>query len=108
MKNKVCFSPEAEAQLADLFSYIARASSWKLADGYVSAVIDYCEGLSLFPLRGRSRDDIRPGLRVTTYRRRTVIAYVVHEGTVMILGIFHGGRDYESFLNRDDGLSLSH
>jgi plasmid stabilization system protein ParE len=60
-------------------------------------VIETCEGLSIFPLRGVSREDIRPGLRVTHHRGRTVIAYVVdsESRTVSILGVLYGGQDSE-------------
>jgi plasmid stabilization system protein ParE len=63
-------------------------------------VIATCEGLALFPLRGVSREDIRPGLRVTHHKGRTVIAYAVdtEARTVSILGVFYGGRDLEGAL----------
>lgn len=59
-----------------------------------------CEGLALFPLRGVPREDIRPGLRVTHYKGRTVIAYAVDADmrTVSILGVFYGGQDHEGAL----------
>lgn len=62
-----------------------------------------CEGLSLFPLRGVPREDIRPGLRVTHHKGRTLIAYAVDEGmrAVLVLGIFYGGQDYEGALSAD-------
>lgn len=62
-----------------------------------------CEGLALFPLRGVPREDIRPGLRVTHHKGRTLIAYAVDEDTrtVLILGIFYGGQDYEGALSGD-------
>lgn len=62
-----------------------------------------CEGLALSPLRGVPRDDIRPGLRVTHHKGRTLIAYAVDESTrtVLILGIFYGGQDYEGALSGD-------
>ena len=46
---------------------------------YTSAVVATCEGLALFPLGGVPREDIRPGLRVTHHKGRTVIAYAVDE-----------------------------
>jgi toxin ParE1/3/4 len=51
------------------------------------------------------REDIRPGLRITNYKRRAVIAFEVNEGnnTVAILGVYYGGRDYESALGDDEG-----
>jgi plasmid stabilization system protein ParE len=63
-------------------------------------VIETCEGLSIFPLRGVSREDIRPALRVTHHRGRTVIAYVVDNGSrlVSILGVHYGGQDFERAL----------
>lgn len=47
-------------------------------------------------MRGTRRDDIRPGVRVTHYRKRTVIAFEADADPVLVLGIFHGGQDYES------------
>ena len=44
------------------------------------------------------RDDIRPGLRVINYKKRTVIAYAVLNDLVSILGVFYGGQDYETVL----------
>jgi toxin ParE1/3/4 len=66
-------------------------------------VVATCEGLSLFPLRGVPREDIRPGLRVTHHKGRTLIAYAVDKGTrtVSVVGIFYGGQDYEEALSTD-------
>ena len=60
-------------------------------------MIETCEGLALFPLRGVSREDLRPGLRVTHHRGRTVIAYAVDHDLrlVSILGVLYGGQDFE-------------
>jgi len=35
-----------------------------------------------FPIRGVQRDDIRPGLRITNYKRRAVIAFAVSDEEV--------------------------
>lgn len=71
-----------------------------VAERYTSAVIETCEGLTLFPLRGLSREDIRPGLRVTHHRGRTVIAYAVDQESrrVSILEVLYGGQDLERAL----------
>lgn len=63
-------------------------------------MIETCEGLSIFPLRGVSREDIRPRLRVTHHRGRTVIAYAVDSWsrTVSILGVLYGGQDLDRTL----------
>lgn len=98
MTYRVVFAPEAEDQLDELYRYIAGQATAEIADRYVGRVIDYCEGLAEYPIRGTARDDIRPGVRTTSYKKRTVIAFAVRENLVLILGIFHGGRDYESIL----------
>jgi toxin ParE1/3/4 len=98
----VIFSPEAEEQLASLYRYLAAEASPKIAEKYTDAIVTYCEGLTTFPYRGNCRDEIRPGLRITNYKRRTAIAFEVGEEFVSIIGIFHGGQDYETIPQTDN------
>ena len=50
------------------------------------------------------RDDIRPGLRISNYKRRAVIAFVVDDltNTVSILGVYYGGKSYEALLGEHE------
>jgi toxin ParE1/3/4 len=96
--SSVVFTPEAEGQLVELYRYIEANASAEIALPYTSAVVERCESLGTLPQRGTPRDDIRPGLRTTTYKRRTVIAYSVEADQVSVIGVFHGGQDYESEL----------
>ena len=48
------------------------------------------------------RDDVRPGLRITNYRKRAVIAFEVQAERVAIIGIFYGGQNYAAILQDDD------
>lgn len=73
-----------------------------IAAGYVDALIGYIEGLAELSRRGLARDDIRPGLRTISYRKRTVVAFAVMGDAVAIIGIFHGGRDYTATLRETD------
>src|SRR5699024_3023421 len=73
-------------------------SSPENAARYTEAIVTYCEGLTNFPHRGSARDDIRSGLRTIGYKKRVIIAFAVLDDTVAILGIFYGGRDYETIL----------
>lgn len=98
MTYRVVFSPESEQQLAALYRYIAAAASPTTAARYVNAIIDYCESLQTSPLRGTRRDDIRPGLRVTNYKGRAVIAFDVDGEQVSIIGVFYGGQNFETAL----------
>jgi plasmid stabilization system protein ParE len=101
MAYRVVFAPEAEDQLVGLCRYIAEAASPKIAESYTSAIVTYCESLQNFPQRGTRRDDIRPGLRITHYKKRTVIAFEVAGERVSIIGVFYGGQDYETALQVD-------
>lgn len=98
---RVVFSPEAEEQLIELYRYIARAASATIAKRFTDAIVAHCEDFADLPLRGRQRDDIRRGLRITSFRRRVVIAYAVFSEVVTIFGVFYGGQDFETLLRED-------
>lgn len=102
MTIQVVFAPEAEEQLAELYRYIANAASPKIAADYAEAIVSYCESLGNFPQRGTLRDDVRPGLRVTNYKKRTIIAFAVEAKQVVIVGVFYGGQDFVSILHDDE------
>ncbi len=95
----VVFTPEAEEQLAVLYRYIAVAATPEIAACFTGAIITYCESLRNFPQLGILREDIRPGMRITNYKGRTVIAFAVDAERVSIIGVFYGGQDYETVLH---------
>jgi len=50
--------------------------------------------LDRFPDRGAPREELRPGLRLLTFRQRVTIAYAVDGEDVRIVGIFYGGQAF--------------
>jgi plasmid stabilization system protein ParE len=100
----VVFAPEAEDDLVELFDYITEQGSPVNAARYTDAIVAHCETLTSFPHRGMPREDIRPGLRITNYRKRAVIAFEVDEAAarVSILGVYYGGRDFERALGSSE------
>jgi toxin ParE1/3/4 len=106
--HRVVFSPEALQQLNDLLDYIADRASPAIALAYTDGIVSYCESLSTFPHRGNQRDDVRPGLRTTHYKKRAVIAFAVTAEEVFILGVFYGGQDYETLLQDDPDNGMTH
>jgi len=84
-----------------LYRYIAIKASPETAERYVSAIISYCERMETLPHRGNRRDDIRPGLRITNYKKRVVIAFAVNGKQVSIIGVYYGGQDFETDLLAD-------
>jgi toxin ParE1/3/4 len=99
MMHSVVYAPEAEDQLVALYFHIAAAASLDIATRYTDAILEQCESLKTFPMRGARRDDIRPGLRVFGFRRRVSIAFEATGEVVTILGIFYGGQNFEATLD---------
>ena len=99
---ELIFTPRATRDIDSPHEYFATWSGERRADGYIGRIVGYCEGLAVFPDRGRRWDDILPGLRVIGFERRVNIAFLVAAEAVIIEGFFHGGRNYEAVLRRRD------
>ncbi|MCL2466668.1 MAG: type II toxin-antitoxin system RelE/ParE family toxin [Micrococcales bacterium] len=99
MTRSIIYSPRARRHLRDLYLYLAEVADPVTADKFVTAITDHCAALAEFPLRGRARDDIRPGMRTIGFRRRVLIAFDLSDDEVRVLGVFYGGRDYELLLD---------
>ena len=97
---RIVFTPEARDQLDALHAYIAAADT-EIASRFADGIIDHVATLRDFPKRGTPRDDLRIGLRTLAWRRRVTIAFVVEEADVVVVGIFYGGRDFETLLKDD-------
>jgi toxin ParE1/3/4 len=90
-------APEAEAELDDIWYYIAKESaSIEIADRVVDSVTDRFFLLARFPQMGRRRDeDLRPGLRSFAVGEY-VIVYRVGDEEVLILHVLRGSRDLKA------------
>jgi len=90
--RRVGYSPQAQRHLTDLYDWIAHESGFPdRAEAYVTALMDRCDALADFPMVGRARDDIRPGLRTIGFRRRAVIAFAITDEMIEIIGVYYGG-----------------
>ena len=90
-------APRAEADLNDIWLYVAKESgSMEVATLLVDSITDRFCFLANFPHAGRSRDrEFGVGTRsfpVGDY----VIVYCVEGDDVFILRVVHGRRDFES------------
>ena len=59
--------------MIDLYDYIAWRDGPERAISYIDRIEDCCRNLSLFPERGKWRDDLRRGLRILGFERRAVL-----------------------------------
>jgi len=88
--GEIHLSAESEAELDDIWLYIARDSgSEDIATRVVEGIRRRFSLLGRHPYIGRQREDLRPDVRsfvADNYR-------IIHPDTVLILHIFHGRRD---------------
>jgi toxin ParE1/3/4 len=94
-------APEVEAELDEIWSYVASESSnADVAERLITSITDHFFMLSKHPQLGRRRDhDLRPGLRslvVGVY----VILYRIERSDVIILHVLHGRRDLKTLLRQ--------
>ncbi|MAS56819.1 MAG: plasmid stabilization protein [Pimelobacter sp.] len=90
-----------------LDDWIAEKATADTARRFVAEILDHIDSILIFPLAGRAREDVRTGVRTTNFKRRTLIAYEIDESSgalvVNVLGVFHGGQDWESALGEAQG-----
>ena len=98
---EVRLSPEAEAELDEIWLYIARESgSIDVATRVVENITERFWLSALHPYIGRSRDeDLRPGLRNFPVGDYVIVHRVKKDDAVLILHILHGNRDLGSLLH---------
>ncbi len=89
----------ANQDLKDIYDWIVSQSGYpQIAGKLVGRILDRCESLGEFPMKGRARDDLQQGIRILPFERSAVIAYRVLAGEVEVINIFYAGRDYETSL----------
>jgi plasmid stabilization system protein ParE len=95
---------ENTAVLGDYAAITEHIEQWTsdraLAERTVDSIRAFIKSLGRIPHRGTKRDDLRPGLRVIAFGKKTAIAFEVDDeaGTVTILRVFYGGQNYEAVL----------
>jgi toxin ParE1/3/4 len=93
-------APQARAELSNIWNYFARESgNAAVADGVIDAITERFHLLAQYPRMGRSRDDLRAGLRSFPVGQYVII-YTIDDEDVQILHVFHGRQDIEGQLGQ--------
>jgi toxin ParE1/3/4 len=104
-RRRLVFRPQAEADFDAIYDYIAEASrNFEVAFNFTERLRTACFKLVDFSERGTPRNDLFPGLRTVGFERKSLIVYLVQGDDVVIVNIFHGGRDWEAAILRDESL----
>jgi toxin ParE1/3/4 len=98
-KNKwtVSLSAEADADLFEIWDYLASEASERVADRQLRRIEAAFERLKSWPYSGRKRDEMVVGMR-SVPTDQYVVSYRVHADTVEVIRVLHGRRDFASIL----------
>jgi toxin ParE1/3/4 len=100
MAHELTYFARAVDDLENIYQFIAQDSPLR-ARQFVGKIQQRCDLLRDAPEQGRTRADLRNGLRVVPYGRSVVIAYQVTADAIEVLRIFYGGQDYETIMTGD-------
>jgi toxin ParE1/3/4 len=93
-------APQVRAEFSSIWNYIVKESgNAAAADGVIDAITERFHLLSQHPRMGRSRNDLRPGLRSFPVGQYVII-YTIENEDVEILHVFHGRQDIEGYLGQ--------
>lgn len=89
---------KAKAELDEIWLYVARNSgSIEVADRLLESISDRFLLLARNPRIGRTRDDLRPGLR-SFPAGEYIIIYSIDNDAVRVLHVARGSRNLEALL----------
>jgi toxin ParE1/3/4 len=100
--KRIAWAPSAKRDLREIWRYFARIASTEVADNMIHEINRTATRLAHFPLMGRARDELVPGLRSVLVHPH-VIFYRVSNRAVEMVRVLHQRRDLAAVLRtRDD------
>jgi toxin ParE1/3/4 len=91
---RILRTERAEIDLIEILVFL-RPRNPKMADRFESEFEEKCHLLAEFPLMGRDRSDLAPGLR-SSLVKPYVLLYRPLEDGIEIIRVIHGARDISS------------
>jgi len=93
------WSPEAVADLSDIWSYYEGVASRRTADNIIRAIGDAVRLLEDHPYGGRARDEVRAGLRSLVASPHVIFYRVTPDEVAQIVRVIDGRRDIEAIFD---------
>jgi len=90
----VIWSSDARSDVSEIWDYYVKVAGPHTADRIVRGINDACRILQNHPFAGRSRDEVRPGLRSIAASPHVVFYRVRHE-VAEIIRVLDGRRDLD-------------
>jgi toxin ParE1/3/4 len=93
-RRPVIWSPDARADLSEIWDYYVGVAGRHTADGIVRGITEACTLLEEHPFAGRARNEVRPSLRSMAASPH-VVFYRVHDDVAEIVRVLDGRRDLD-------------
>ena len=93
-RRAIIWSPEARADLSEIWDYYVEVAGRHTADGIVRVITEVCTLLEEHPFAGRARNEVRPGLRSMSASPH-IVFYRVNEDVAEIVRVLDGRRDLD-------------
>jgi toxin ParE1/3/4 len=93
------WSPEARGDLSDIWNYYAAVASPRSADNIVRRIGDAVRLLEDHPYGGRSRDEVRRGLRSVAANPHVIFYRVTTNDIAQIVRVIDGRRDVDAIFD---------
>ena len=93
-KPSILWSPEARADLIRIWDYYVSVAGIHTAEDIVSEIGKVCSVLEQHPLAGRSRSEVRPGLRCAVANPH-IVFYRIKDGTAQIVRVLDERQDID-------------
>jgi toxin ParE1/3/4 len=97
-KSSVIWSPEALNDIDHLWDYYAGVAGGAAADRLLREIARVVATLDDFPFAGRSRDEIRAGLRSLAVSTQ-IVFYRLNDSHAEIIRVLDGRRDIEEIFS---------
>jgi len=94
------FTAQAEADLLDIWQYIADEDSEAAADRVIKQIYAECQKLSEMPGMGHYREDLLDQRHKFWSVWSYLIVYRWKEKPIQIVSVVHGARDLDAFFAR--------
>jgi toxin ParE1/3/4 len=94
------WSSDARSDLSDIWDYYFKVAGRHTADRVVRGISDACRIVENHPFAGRTRDEVRPGLRSITTSPH-VVFYRVRDDVAEIIRVLDGRRDLDDIFAGD-------
>jgi toxin ParE1/3/4 len=102
MRRRLVWSPEAEADLADIWDYYAGVAGRRTADKKIRAIGETMRLIEDHPYGGRGRDDVRLGLRSIAASPHVIFYRVTPDNVAQIVRVLDGRRDIEAIFDEPE------